>query len=125
MAGTPPEQGAEAELIVVWGNNVTVSNLHFIRTINRARAKGAKLVVIDPKRVKVDERADLHLALRPGTDAALALALAAELERHGGDDHGFVGQWAVGYDDFMAGARRWDVERAAVDRTSNRLNSSH
>src|SRR3546814_19018414 len=82
--------------------------------MNRARAKGAKVVGIDPKRVKVAERADLHLALRPGTDAALALAVAAELERIGGVDHGFVGQWAVGYDDFMAGARRWEVERAAV-----------
>lgn len=115
MAGTPPEQGVDSELIVVWGNNVTVSNLHFIRTINRAKAKGAKLVVIDPKRVKVAERADLHLAIRPGTDAALALAIAAELERIGAVDHGFVERWAVGYDDFMAEARSWSVERAAAE----------
>lgn len=115
MAGTPPEQGAEAELIVVWGNNVTVSNLHFIRTINRAKAKGARLVVIDPKRVKVADRADLHLAVRPGTDAALALALAAELERIAAVDHGFVERWAVGYEEFMAEARGWSVERAAAE----------
>jgi len=115
MPGTPPEQGAEAELIVVWGNNVTVSNLHFIRTINRAKAKGAKLVVIDPKRVKVAERADLHLAIRPGTDAALALALAAELERLDAIDRGFVERWTVGADELLAEARAWTVERAAEE----------
>lgn len=115
MPGTPPEQGIESELIVVWGNNVTVSNLHFIRTINRAKSKGAKLVVIDPKRVKVAERADLHLAIRPGTDAALALALAAELERLDAVDHGFVERWTVGADELLAEARAWTVERAAAE----------
>lgn len=115
MPGTPPEQGAEAELIVVWSNNVTVSNLHFIRTINRAKANGAKLVVIDPKRVKVAERADLHIAIRPGTDVALALALAAELERLGALDHGFIERWTVGAEDLLAEARAWTVERAAAE----------
>lgn len=115
MPGTPPEQGVDAELIVVWSNNVTVSNLHFIRTINRAKAKGAKLVVIDPKRVKVAERADLHMAIRPGTDAVLALALAAELERIGAIDHGFVERWSVGADDLLAEARTWTVDRAAAE----------
>ena len=115
MPGTPPEQGAEAELIVVWSNNVTVSNLHFIRTINRAKAKGARLVVIDPKRVKVAERADLHLAIRPGTDVVLALALAAELERIGAIDHGFVERWTIGAEEFLAEARAWTPDRAAAE----------
>lgn len=115
MPGTPPEQGVEAELIVVWGNNVTVSNLHFIRTVNRAKAKGAKLVVIDPKRVKVADQADMHVAIRPGTDAALALALAAELERLQAIDRGFVERWTVGADELLAEARAWTVERAAAE----------
>ena len=115
MPGTPPEQGVEAELIVVWGNNVTVSNLHFIRTVNRAKAKGAKLVVIDPKRVKVAAQADMHVAIRPGTDAALALALAAELERLQAIDRGFVERWTVGADELLAEARAWSVERAAEE----------
>ncbi len=115
MPGTPPEQGVAAELIVVWGNNVTVSNLHFIRTVNRARARGAKLVVVDPKRVKVAEQADLHLAVRPGTDVVLALALAAELERLQAIDRGFVERWTIGADEFLAEARPWTVERAAAE----------
>lgn len=115
MPGTPPEQGVEAELIVVWGNNVTVSNLHFIRTVNRAKAKGAKLVVVDPKRVKVAAQADMHVAIRPGTDAVLALALAAELERLQAIDRGFVERWTVGADELLAEARNWSVERAAEE----------
>jgi anaerobic selenocysteine-containing dehydrogenase len=113
MPGTPPEQGADAELIVVWSNNVTVSNLHFIRTINRAKAKGAKIVVIDPKRIKAAEQADLHIAVKPGTDGVLALALAAELERMGALDAGFIDQWTEGAEEFLATARAWSIEQAA------------
>lgn len=113
MPGTPPEQGADAELIIVWSNNVTVSNLHFIRTINRAKARGAKIVVIDPKRIKAAGQADMHVAIRPGTDVVLAYALATELERIGAFDPAFIAQWASGADEFMDAAREWSVERAA------------
>lgn len=113
MPGTPPEQGDDAKLILVWSNNVTVSNLHFIRIINRAKAKGARVVVIDPKRIKAAEQADLHLAIHPGTDVALAYALAAELETLGALDRDFIDQWAVGADIYLEAARHWTIERAA------------
>jgi anaerobic selenocysteine-containing dehydrogenase len=113
MPGTPPEQAEDAQLIVVWGNNVTVSNLHFTRAINRAKAKGAKVVVIDPKRIKVAQQADLHIALNPGTDVVLALAVAAELERLGGIDEAFCDRWAIGWREYLDAARAWSVERAA------------
>ncbi|WP_028795552.1 molybdopterin-containing oxidoreductase family protein [Thalassobaculum salexigens] len=113
MPGTPPEQGVGAELIIVWSNNVTVSNLHFIRTINRAKAAGAKIVVVDPKRIKAADQADMHVAIRPGTDVVLAFALAAELERIGAFDQAFIERWASGAEEFMEAAREWTVERAA------------
>ena len=47
--GMPPEQAADADLVAVWGNNVTVSNLHLARVIKQAREQGARLVVVDPK----------------------------------------------------------------------------
>lgn len=75
--GMPPEQAEHADLILVWGNNVTVSNLHLMRVLKRARAKGAKVVIIDPKRTKVAEQCDLFVQIHPGTDVVLALALAA------------------------------------------------
>src|SRR5688572_18356559 len=71
VAGIRPEAVRDARLVVVWGNNVTWCNLHLTPVINEARRKGARLVVVDPKRVKLAEQADLHVALRPGTDVVL------------------------------------------------------
>ncbi len=114
--GMPPEQLRHSDLIVVWGNNVTVSNLHLMRSINAAKAaNGAKLIVIDPKRTKVAEQADLHIAIHPGTDVVLALGMAAELERRGAHDLAFVRQWVDGYDAYMTEARK--VTREQVFET--------
>ncbi|MBI2207602.1 MAG: molybdopterin-dependent oxidoreductase [Candidatus Rokubacteria bacterium] len=111
--GIPPEQIGDAKLIVVWGNNVTWSNLHLMPRIIRARKAGAKLVVIDPVRTKVAEQADLFVPIAPGTDVVLAWAIAAELERTGGIDRAFVDRHVAGYEDFMAEARRWTPAAAA------------
>jgi anaerobic selenocysteine-containing dehydrogenase len=113
MPGTPLEQAEHAKLIVIWGNNVTVSNLHLSAIIKKARKKGAKLVVVDPKRIKIAEQADLHLAVTPGSDVVLAMAVAAELERLGGIDQAFVDQWVEGYDAYMEKAREVSIEQAA------------
>ena len=111
--GIPPEQIEHARLIVAWGNNVTWSNLHLTPLIDRARRAGAKLVVVDPKRTKIAERADLHLPLRPGTDVVLAWAIAAELERTGGLDHAFIERHVAGFEEYMALARPWTLPLAA------------
>ena len=113
MSGTPVEQTAKSKLIVIWGNNVTVSNLHLAALIKKARKGGAKLVVIDPKRIKIAEQADLHLAVTPGTDVVLAMAVAAELERLGGIDQAFVDKWVHGFEAYMTEARKVSVEQAA------------
>jgi anaerobic selenocysteine-containing dehydrogenase len=108
-----PEHVAQARLIIVWGNNVTVSQLHLVPLINQARQQGAKLVVVDPRRVQITRQADLHLALKPGTDVVLAWALAAELERSGGLDEAFIDQHVLGAEAFLDLARRWTPEAAA------------
>ncbi|HEU4368974.1 MAG TPA: molybdopterin-dependent oxidoreductase [Methylomirabilota bacterium] len=113
VPGIRPEQVEQSRLIVAWGNNVTWSNLHLTPIINRARRAGARLVVVDPRRVKIAEQADLHLPLRPGTDVVLAWAVAAELERRGALDRAFVDRWIEGFEDFMALARPWTLARAA------------
>ncbi len=79
--GMPPEQAALADTIIVWGNNITVSNLHMARVIKAARERGARLVVVDPKRTKIAEQAHLYLQPRPGADVVLAMAVASELEK--------------------------------------------
>ena len=107
--GMPPEQVAEADVVAVWGNNVTVSNLHLARVIKSAREKGATLVVVDPKRTRIAEQAHLYVQIKPGTDVVLALALATELERRGAFDQEFIEQWVEGCDAFMDEARKYSV----------------
>jgi len=111
--GTPLQQVSLAKLIIVWGNNATACNLHLMRQINAAKHNGARLVVIDPRRVKVADQAHLHLPVRPGTDVVLAWALAVELERIGGLDHAFIAEQVLGFDAFMEAARAFPPERAA------------
>src|SRR5881296_784360 len=111
--GIRPEQAEHAKLIVAWGSNVTWSNLHFVPIINRARRAGAKLVIVDTRRTKIAEQADLHIALRPGTDVVLAWAVAAELERQGALDRAFIERHVQGFDEYMALARRFTLADAA------------
>ncbi len=111
--GMPPEQAAHSDLIVVWGNNVTVSNLHLTRVLKDARSKGARLVVIDPKRIKIAEQADLYLQVKPGTDVVLAQGLAAELERRGAFDAEFIATWVEGAEAYMAEARKYALAETA------------
>ena len=111
--GIAPEQARVSKLIIAWGNNVTWSNLHLTPIINAARRDGAKVVVVDPKRIKIAEQADLHIALKPGTDVVLAWALAAELERRGGLDRGFIERHVEGFEPYMEQARRFSVADAA------------
>jgi anaerobic selenocysteine-containing dehydrogenase len=112
--GTPLQQVSLAKLIIVWGNNATSCNLHLMRQINAAKRDGARLVVIDPRRVKVAEQAHLHLAVRPGTDVVLAWAIAVELDRIGGLDHAFIEKHVLGFETYMEAARAYPPERAAV-----------
>jgi len=111
--GMPPQQAAEADLVAVWGNNVTVSNLHLARVIKQAREQGGRLIVVDPKRTRIAEQAQLYLQIEPGTDVVLALAVAAEIERRGQLNQAFIDEWVAGFEPFMHEARRHSLEQAA------------
>lgn len=79
--GMPPEQIVHSDLIIIWGSNITVSNLHLMRPINQARKNGAKLVVIDPRETQIAKKADLFLQVTPGSDVIVALKLIAQLQQ--------------------------------------------
>lgn len=104
---------ANARLIVMWGKNQAETNIHQGIFVDQALRAGAKLVVIDPRRTETAERADLLLQPRPGTDGALALALAGELLRRDAVDHDFLDAHVSGLEDFAASAGAWTLERAA------------
>ncbi|GGC41481.1 formate dehydrogenase [Siccirubricoccus deserti] len=113
VPGVGPEAAAEARLNILWGNNATVTNLHLVRQLGIARRHGGRLAVIDPLRTKVAEQADLHLAIRPGTDVVLGFALAVALEVRGAHDRRFIAEHVAGYAEYMEAARAWPPERAA------------
>lgn len=108
--GMPPQQVLHSDLVIIWGNNVTVSNLHFTRVLKEVRRNGAKVVVIDPKRIKQAQQCDLYLQIKPGTDVVLGLALAAALKARGALDHAFMDDWVLGADDFLDHARQYGVQ---------------
>ena len=104
---------AESKLIIIWGSNSIGSNLHFWRYVQQAKRDGAKIVCIDPRRSETAEKCHEHIALLPGTDAALALALMHQLITHNWLDHDYIAQHTVGWDALKARALQWPPERAA------------
>lgn len=69
------EVGAHSDLVVIWGGNPVNTQVNVMQHAMRAKRRGAPLVVVDPYRTGTAEKADIHLALRPGTDGALACAV--------------------------------------------------
>jgi anaerobic selenocysteine-containing dehydrogenase len=113
MASADPEDLQYSDLIVVWGANPNVSQPHLSPMIEERRRAGAKVVVVDPRRTPIAARSDLHLAVRPGTDGVLAMAVAALLQRNGHIDHAFIDRWVDGAVEYLSACDEWTVERAA------------
>ena len=104
---------AEAQLILIWGSNSIASNLHFWRYAQEAKRNGAKLICIDPRLSETADKCHEHIALLPGTDGALALALMHELITHDWLDHDYLAHYTLGWDLLRERALQWPPERAA------------
>src|SRR5215208_5666276 len=102
-----------ARLIVLWGMNPAVSGIHAIPYLRQARENGARIVVVDPRTTPVAKTADLHLAVRPGTDVAVALAIHRFLFEEGFADTAFLAAHADGVGELRERAAEWTFERAA------------
>ena len=111
--GMKVEHFADSKLILIWGSNSIGSNLHFWRLAQQAKRNGARLVCIDPRRSETAEKCHEHIALRPGTDAALALALMHQLISHDWLDHDYIAQHTLGWEALRERALQWPPERAA------------
>ena len=111
--GMKVQHFAESKLILIWGSNVITSSIHFWRIAQEAKRHGAKLVCIDPRRTETADKCDVHLALKPGTDAALALGLMHELITHDWLDHDYIAQHTLGFEALRERALQWTPERTA------------
>ncbi len=105
---------AESKLIIIWGSNSIGSNLHFWRYAQQAKRDGAKLICIDPRRSETAEKCHEHIALLPGTDAALALAVMHELIKNDWLNHDYIAKHTVGWAALKARVLLWNPERASA-----------
>ncbi len=113
MCGAAFPDYVHAKLLVVWGANPHASNIHLVPFLKEARERGAKLVVVDPRRTKLAKQADLHLALQPGADLPLALSVIRWFFEEGRADLAFLRKHATGVDELRRRAESWTFERAA------------
>ncbi|VFR57078.1 Anaerobic dimethyl sulfoxide reductase chain A [plant metagenome] len=91
--GMPPADYAQSDLILLWGHNPTNTWLAQANAVGQGRARGARLVVVDPRPTALAQQADAWMPVRPGADAALALALSHLLIESGRYDEAFVRDW--------------------------------
>lgn len=111
--------GADAEgipasdLVLLWGTNTLTSNPHLWPFVLRARERGAPIIAIDPLRTRTAAQCDEWIAIRPGTDAALALGMMHVVFARGLEDEDFITRYTVGADALRARAREYDPDRVA------------
>jgi anaerobic selenocysteine-containing dehydrogenase len=111
--GTDLEQFQNAKLILIWGGNPIASNLHFWTRAQEAKRRGATLIAIDPYRSLTAEKCHQHIALLPGTDAALALGIMHVLIAEDLLDHDYIARHTLGFDQLKARVQEWPPERVA------------
>jgi anaerobic selenocysteine-containing dehydrogenase len=112
-AAVDPESFVHSKYIILWAINTISTNLHHWPFIAEAQARGAKVVVIDPMATRTAKRADWHLRIRPGTDAALALGMINVIIAEDLVDHDYVGKYTVGYDELKERAAEFPPEKVA------------
>lgn len=129
-----PADHANSTYIILWGKNPAVTNIHLMEPIKQAKARGAKVVLIDPIRTASSAVADWHIAPRPGSDGALALAMGHVIVERGLVDQGFVDEHVSGYPGYLelvkdatpewasqvTGVPAEDIERLAVEYAQRR-----
>ncbi len=102
-----------SQLILLWGTNTRLANRHLWPFIEKARARGAKVVVIDPIRTMTAESADVFVQPLPGTDVALMLAMMHILIRDDLVDHDYLEKYTDGFDELSVQVTEWTPLRAA------------
>ncbi|RDE15252.1 MAG: hypothetical protein C4K48_04195 [Candidatus Thorarchaeota archaeon] len=104
---------ANSRCIVIWGTNKHESSIHSKRVIQEAIDKGAKLIVIDPRKTPYAKVADIYSTIRPGTDGALALGLANEIINKGLYDHRFVENYVLGFEEFREAVSHYTKKKVS------------
>ena len=110
--GKYPSEELDSNLYILWGHNPQESDFPLLLAMNRNLKKGAKLVVIDPKKISLADRADMYIKIRPGTDGALALAMAHVIINERLYDSDFIEKYTTGFDSLVPHIQKYTPEWA-------------
>ncbi|MGM0884132.1 MAG: molybdopterin-containing oxidoreductase family protein [Bacillota bacterium] len=112
--GLDPESIVHSKYVIIWGCNMLSNNLHQWKFVAEARKRGAKVVVVDPVKTKTAAQADWHIALRPGTDSALALGMMHLIINENLIDADYIEKYAVGYAELKERVQEYPLHRVAA-----------
>jgi molybdopterin guanine dinucleotide-containing S/N-oxide reductase-like protein len=112
--GTDTEQFHRARLIIAWGGNIHGNNIHLWPQVEQARRAGARFIVIDPYRTRTARLADWHIPIRPGTDAALALAMMHVILAESLEDRAYIAAHTHGFAQLAERVREYPPERVTA-----------
>ena len=102
-----------SKCIINWGRNPEASKHIAGMSIEKAKKRGAKLIVIDPRRTETAKEADIHAQIRPNTDCALALGMLHVIINEGLYDKDFVDKWTVGFEQLVDHVQEYTPEKVA------------
>lgn len=111
------EDIANAKTIIVWGRNITTTNIHLFSFIDNAKQNGTKLIVIDPIKNSIAKKANLHVNIHPGMDGILALAISKIIIENDLYDHKFILEHSTGFELF-----RKEIEKLEIEKVSREIN---
>ncbi|HET9011620.1 MAG TPA: molybdopterin-dependent oxidoreductase, partial [Gemmatimonadaceae bacterium] len=112
--GADSEGVPESDLVLLWGTNTLTANPHLWPFVMQAKARGAPIVCIDPIRTRTAAQCDEWLAIRPGTDGALALGMMHVLFAAALEDRDFLERYTLGHEQLRARAADWTPARTAA-----------
>ncbi|HET6266753.1 MAG TPA: molybdopterin-dependent oxidoreductase [Acidobacteriota bacterium] len=113
MPGTSFEAFPDAKLIIIWGANPKVSNIHLVPYLKKAKAEGARIAIVDPKLNFSPREFDLHLPIYPGTDVLVALAMIRYWNENGMLNQEFISNHTVDAEVILEKASTVTIEEAA------------
>jgi anaerobic selenocysteine-containing dehydrogenase len=105
-----PTDITNSRLIILWGRNPMATNVHLVPFLRNAKARGAKLVLIDPLRTRTAHLCDLHYQPVPGSDGYLAAAMAKVILEEGLADRGFVEAHTEGFAEYLSALESYSTE---------------
>ena len=112
--GADGEGLPQSDLVLLWGTNTLTSNPHLWPFVRQARENGATIIAIDPIRTRTADQCDEWIGIRPGTDAALALAMMHVIFAEGLQDDDYLARYTLGADQLRERAREYPPARVAA-----------